>query len=479
MPSLCSESAREVSESQISLISQKFALLTPGDDTPQHSAASFIPSAQMENLFRQLLAEFRLREEREIQREAQREAQREEREAQREERETQRETQREAQREEREARREEREAQRTETFCATLATLTREVQRLSLFHTVPSTVGAPGGRLGSGSSSGGGGGGGGGDRTAPSSSPRSSGSSSPRSPQRNSSSHSFAALAALRAAFSAALSEGTVPDTSSLRVPFSAMELLPMGVPFAHRVACKGVAGESRDFVSNLEGATTMLLPAEAGKAGMSFFIPLSSSPEMLRAAHAYHGAALGCLAYPLAGLPAGLTLTVDKIQAASSDTAGAPIMLHASLSAQRRMPLMDFSNAVEAWGGKQVCLLSAAGGGGAPDCVQHGSSACDGEESTVEDLGAGDDCSPGGGGTVAPLPCSSARLRCLRASPPPLRQAAAPQAGSLAAAVWACVTIRERCACDFGPTLGQQVLVRMREIFFLFVARFQELSDR
>ena len=324
----------------------------------------------MEDLFRQLLAEFRLHEERETQREAQREA-----------------------------RREEREAQRTETICATLATLTREVQRLSLFHTVPSTVGAPGGRLGSGSSSGGGGGGGGGDRTAPSSSPRSSGSSSPRSPQRNSSSHSFAALAALRAAFSAALSEGTVPDTSSLRVPFSAMELLPMGVPFAHRVACKGVAGESRDFVSNLEGATTMLLPAEAGKAGMSFFIPLSSSPEMLRAAHAYHGAALGCLAYPLAGLPAGLTLTVDKIQAASSDTAGAPIMLHASLSAQRRMPLMDFSNAVEAWGGKQVCLLSAAGGGGAPDCMQHGSSACDGEESTVEDLGAGDDCSPGGGG--------------------------------------------------------------------------------
>jgi hypothetical protein len=242
-----------------------------------------------------------------------------------------------------------------------------------------------------------GGGGGGGGSPSPLATPQSSGggASSPRSSQQQRSPPHDVRLARLRDAFSAAQRTGSTFDVGGLVAPFPAQALLTRGARFAHRVAFKGLVGDGRDFGSAMEGATFMLLPpVESGKAGMSFFIPLSDAPEVLLAAHAYHGAASGCLAYPLDAMPPSMALVVDKVQVVGAGAAGAPIMLHASLSALERMPLLAFSTALESWEGRQVCLPAGAG---APDacfagCCGHGEGAAVELDAPPEGAGGGDD---------------------------------------------------------------------------------------
>ena len=258
-----------------------------------------------------------------------------------------------AEREERavrlDAEREERAVRRDAALCAALASLAPGLQtRLPLA------------RAGSGS-------GGGGGSPSPPATPQSSGggASSPRSSQQQRSPLHETRLVRLRDAFSAAQRAGSTFDVGGLAAPFSAQLLLTRGARFAHRVACKGTVGDSRDFGSVLEGAATVLLPpAESGKAGMSFFITSAETPEALQAAHALHGAG-SCIAYPLASLPAGMAFQADKVKAASEGAASAPIALHASLSIIERMPWPAFCSAIAAWEGRQVCLLAGAGAEG------------------------------------------------------------------------------------------------------------------
>ena len=105
-----------------------------------------------------------------------------------------------------------------------------------------------------------------------------------------------------------------------------------------------------------------LLNPPTSGKAGLSFFILLSDDPGVLRAVHAYNDTCSGCLAYPLASIPPGMALTVDKVQAS---VGGAPALLHALLSCLEPMPQTAFSVAVESWAGKQVCMIAGAGAPG------------------------------------------------------------------------------------------------------------------
>ena len=313
------------------------------------------------------------REERESQRE-EREAQREEREAQREAREAQREAreeEREAQREAREAQREAREVRRAEDLRLALTSIlvqdsqardsqreAREVQRearekvraddlqfilstiLTAVRSPPSIPGASP-VLSSNPSRG-------------SSTPESSQRSQPLSPTKE---------ARLRSEFLAAASSGDNFNISDFRLPYSLSELLTKNVEYAHRVACKGTHGESKDFETCLEGTNTMLLPPTSRKHGLSFFIPLSKNEAVLRAAHAYHGTAHSCLAYPLRNVPNGLSLTIDKVQVSSGVTGNnVPIMLHASLSTNANMSISTFTSKVESWLERHLCIIDASG---------------------------------------------------------------------------------------------------------------------
>ena len=332
------------------------------------------------------------------------------RDAQRDVRDAQRDA-REVERDAREVGRDARAAQRDEEMRAAITTLTLELQTRS-----PPLARA----LAGGSAAGGG-------AASPSplaSSSRGSGASSPRSSQRQQQSP---LQTRLRDAFLAAQSAGSAFELGSLVVPFPAQALLPRAVRFAHRIT-KGLIGETRDFGSVQEGITTLLLPpAESGKAGMSFFILLSDAPEVLVAAHAYHGVgASGCLAYPLETLPPGLALVVDKVQVVGAGAAAAPIMLHASLSVLERTPLAAAFNAVEAWGGKQVCLPAGGGGAGIGDGAQHGApgaclaGCCGHEEGATGEQGAPPDAAGGGDDATAALLKGAARaLAAGLASPP------------------------------------------------------------
>ena len=343
-----------------------------------------------------------------------RDAQRDVRDAQRDARDAQRDA-REVERDAREVGRDARAAQRDEEMRAALTSLTLELQTRS-----PPLARA----LVGGSAAGGG-------AASPSplaSSSRGSGASSPRSSQRQQQSSLHDAMQTrLRDAFLAAQSAGSAFDLGSLVVPFPAQALLPRAVRFAHRIT-KGLIGETRDFGSVQEDITTLLLPpAESGKAGMSFFILLSDAPEVLVAAHAYHGVgASGCLAYPLETLPPGLALVVDKVQVVGAGAAAAPIMLHASLSVLERTPLAAIFNAVDAWGGKQVCLPAAGGGAGVGDGAQHGApgaclaGCCGHGEGATGELGAPPEGAGGGDDATAALLKGAARALAAGLSSPP-----------------------------------------------------------
>jgi len=266
-----------------------------------------------------------------------REAQREEREAQRE----AREAQREAQREEREAQREERESQRAEDLRLTLTSILNAVRPPSTLPSASQFV-----------------------------SPPSQGSGSPPSPRSSRSQQSTSTAnnaARLRSAFSSATDSGVFFDIGDISLPFSSSYLETLGVQYAHRIACKGTIGESKDFdVCLNEGNTILLPPTNPKKAGLSFFIPLSSSQEVLQAAHTYHctngSVTNGCLAYPLWHVPVGMALTIDKIQVTTGGGDDKPIMLHASLSTLSDMTLSTFTERVESWAEKRVCIIAAAG---------------------------------------------------------------------------------------------------------------------
>jgi hypothetical protein len=155
-------------------------------------------------------------------------------------------------------------------------------------------------------------------------------------------------------------------DISGLMFPISVERLMDRGVLFAHRVACKGAIGESKDFDIVLEGMETILLPPNEGttsRKGLSFFVPLSNSSIMLQASHDFQNAK-NCLCYPLDKIPTGMTLTIDKIQVYDStdeSIAKIPIMLHACLSTNERIPVRDFMAAVDSWSGRQLCSISAS----------------------------------------------------------------------------------------------------------------------
>lgn len=160
---------------------------------------------------------------------------------------------------------------------------------------------------------------------------------------------------ALDAAFVAARSAGACFDARGLVAPFPAQALVPRGAVFAHRLLREGLY-ERMNLGEPTVADGVMLLnpPASAGKAGLPFFVVLSDDPAVLRAAHAYHHACSGnCLAYPLASIPPGMALTVDKVLVS---VGGAPALLHASLSCLEPMPFFTFIEAVEGWAGRQVC---------------------------------------------------------------------------------------------------------------------------
>ena len=269
-----------------------------------------------------------------------REAQREEREAQREAQREAREAQREAQREEREAQREAREAQRAEDLRLALASILNAVRPPPTLPSASQFVSSTSQSSGS---------------TSPS-------RSSPRSQQSSN-------AAGLRLAFLNATNSGLSFDIGDMPLPFLSPHLETRGVLFAHRIACKGTIGESKDFdvCLNEENKTILRPPTNPKKAGLSFFIPLSSSHDVLQAAHTYHCAngsvtTNGCLAYPLRHVPDGMALTIDKIQVTTGDLVDKPIMLHASLSTLSDMSLSTFTERVESWLEKCVCNIAAAG---------------------------------------------------------------------------------------------------------------------
>jgi hypothetical protein len=263
-------------------------------------------------------------------------SQSEEREAQRE----AREAQREAQREEREAQREAREAQRAEDLRLALASILNAVRPPPTLPSASQFVSSTSQSSGS---------------TSPS-------RSSPRSQQSSN-------AAGLRLAFLNATNSGLSFDIGDMPLPFLSPHLETRGVLFAHRIACKGTIGESKDFdvCLNEENKTILRPPTNPKKAGLSFFIPLSSSHDVLQAAHTYHCAngsvtTNGCLAYPLRHVPDGMALTIDKIQVTTGDLVDKPIMLHASLSTLSDMSLSTFTERVESWLEKCVCNIAAAG---------------------------------------------------------------------------------------------------------------------
>ena len=254
-------------------------------------------------------------------------------------REAQRE-EREAQREEREAQREAREAQRAEDLRLALASILNAVRPPPTLPSASRFV---------------------------SSTSQSSGSPTPsRSSTRSQQSSNAAGL---RSAFVDATTSGVIFDIGDEPLPFSSSYLETRGVLFAHRIACKGTIGESKDFDVRLneENKTILRPPTNSSKAGLSFFIPLSSSLDVLQAAHTYHcanGSATtnGCLAYPLKHVPDGMALMIDKIQVTTGDGDDKPIMLHASLSTLSDMSLSTFTEKVESWVEKCVCFIAAAG---------------------------------------------------------------------------------------------------------------------
>ncbi len=175
------------------------------------------------------------------------------------------------------------------------------------------------------------------------------------------------ATAHLLAAFDTA--HGAGPAIALPQMPFPAEQLLQFGLGFAHRL-CGGSFNDTRDFTFLPVGTDTFVLPPAGGKAGMSFFIPLSNAGEVLSSVHTLRGAAkCGCLAYPLDKCPPGLRLTVDKLLL-SSPTSG-PILLHASLSTNERTEYSAFAAAVTSWERKQVCIVQ---GQGSVDASQHDS---------------------------------------------------------------------------------------------------------
>ena len=253
------------------------------------------------------------------------------REAQREEREAQRE----AQREEREAQREAREAQRAEDLRSVLASILQAVRP---------------------------------QPTLPSASPPLSFTSQNNSPvssrSNHRSHHSPTNLLKLRTAFTTAAESGDNIDLSGFSPPYQLSDLMRLGVLHAHRAAGRGCVGESKDFEIDIDsdGLTTMLLPPTSSKAGMSFFILLSKSQDVLKEAHTYHSVR-HCIAYPLNSVPDGMALKIDKAQVSTSgDADGKPIMLHASLSTISAMSIKNFTDKITSWSGMCACLISAAG---------------------------------------------------------------------------------------------------------------------
>jgi hypothetical protein len=112
-----------------------------------------------------------------------------------------------------------------------------------------------------------------------------------------------------------------------------------------------------------------ILLPADSatGKPGASFFLVTREAPAVVRAAHAYRGAAHGgCSAYPLDKLPLSLSLVVDKVQL--HDARGAAVLLHASLAPAQAMGEADFIAALREWQGALPCAIEGSAEG-AQDC--------------------------------------------------------------------------------------------------------------
>jgi len=290
------------------------------------------------------------RKEREIQRDEERETERKKDEARREEREMQRDEEREIERKKDEARREEREIQRDEENARrlnyvhfTLQSLVSRINGQTPLQPIPLTT-----------------------SSSPFSASGSTGASSQSSTSsRQTSSPENCCPDSLRKAFAESESESKY-DVSGLLFPVPVERLIERGVLFAHRVACKGGIGESKDFDIALEGMETILLPPNEGttsKKGLSFFIPLSNSSIMLQASHDFQNAKY-CLCYPLNNVPTGMTLTIDKVHvydSADEAIAKKPIMLHAYLSTNERIPVRDFMTAVDSWSGRQLCSISAS----------------------------------------------------------------------------------------------------------------------
>jgi hypothetical protein len=310
------------------------------------------------------------REEREIQRDEERETERKKDEARREEREMQRDEEREIERKKDEARREEREIQRDKENARrlnyvhfTLQSLVSRINGQTPLQPIPLTT-----------------------SSSPFSASGSTGASSHSSTSsRQTSSPENCCPDSLRKAFAESESESKY-DVSGLIFPVPVERLIERGVLFAHRVACKGGIGESKDFDIALEGMETILLPPNEGttsKKGLSFFIPLSNSSIMLQASHDFQNAKYClcyplnnvptgmtltivkyCLCYPLNNVPTGMTLTIDKVHvydSADEAIAKKPIMLHAYLSTNERIPVRDFMTAVDSWSGRQLCSISAS----------------------------------------------------------------------------------------------------------------------
>jgi len=171
--------------------------------------------------------------------------------------------------------------------------------------------------------------------------------------------------ARLRSVFCNSTTSGDNFDIGKISLPFSSTYLVTRGVLYAHRIVCKVAIGESKDFEISLNGVNTILLPPTPKKTGMSFFIPLSNKQDVLQAAHTYHctnsnGTIKSCLAYPLKNVPVGMALTIDKIQVTTGEGDDKPIMLHASLSTLSDMALSTFTERVESWVEKCVCIITA-----------------------------------------------------------------------------------------------------------------------
>jgi hypothetical protein len=98
------------------------------------------------------------------------------------------------------------------------------------------------------------------------------------------------------------------------------------------------------------------------GGYGMSFFLVTCEQPAVVRAAHAFRGAAPGgCYGFPLDTLPSSLSLVVDKVLV--SDSHGSPVLLHASLAPAQPMSEGDFLVALRQWQGVLPCSIEGAGG--------------------------------------------------------------------------------------------------------------------